>query len=298
MERALFVANAAFNIPLSATTIVGNALVLVSIARTSSLISPSNVLLLGLAFTDFCVGLIVQPLYITLKFFEFINAGESLELLTAVHFYCAQYLCLVTFVNVTLLSVDRFLALYIHLRYEEIVTVKRTVILLGSLWICCAISVATGALLPKHMARFIAASIAGFAQVINTVLYYRIYRIVRRHRLQINSQAQVQSNTVPPYITSRFKRSLMTVFYIYLVFIACYLPYFVMVFFRSKLLSLVFEISWTFVYANSFLNPFLFSWRVQGVREAIKRTMCQRKPTITMWIAPTYNTTQTRGFVI
>ena len=74
-------------------------------------------LLLGLAFTDFCIGLIVQPLYITLKFFEFINAGESLELLTAVHFYCAQYLCLETFVNVTLLSVDRFLALYIHLRY-------------------------------------------------------------------------------------------------------------------------------------------------------------------------------------
>lgn len=96
-------ANVAFNIPLSATTIVGNALVLVSIARTSSLISPSNVLLLGIVFTDFCVGLIVQPPYITLKFVQMVdtkinlwNYYHSARLLRHLYAFCVFCQCNIT----------------------------------------------------------------------------------------------------------------------------------------------------------------------------------------------------------
>lgn len=58
------IANAALNVSLCTIVIVGNTLVLASIARTPSLISSSNILLFNLALTDLCVGVIVQPLYI------------------------------------------------------------------------------------------------------------------------------------------------------------------------------------------------------------------------------------------
>ena len=46
----------------SISAIVGNFLVIVSIRRTPSLHSPSNVLIVGLAVSDLCVGLLLEPI--------------------------------------------------------------------------------------------------------------------------------------------------------------------------------------------------------------------------------------------
>ena len=48
----------------SPIAVVGNALVMTAILRKPSLKTPSNILLAGLAFTDFGTGLISQPLYV------------------------------------------------------------------------------------------------------------------------------------------------------------------------------------------------------------------------------------------
>ena len=274
---ALSITNAALNTPLGFIAVVGNALVLVSIARTPSLISPSNVLLLGLAFSDFCIGLIVQPFHVTLKFLQVTDAEKNIQVLTRIHMFCAGYLCLVSFGNVSLLSIDRFLALHLHLRYKELVTVKRAVLFLGLLWVWSAVSISSSEMLQKDTAFIVGASVSCVAHYFNLILYYKIYRIVRRHQLQIISQAHVRPNTESVNIT-RFKRSFISAFYVYLLFIACYLPYTIMSVFESKLLHLsVFEISWTFVYVNSCLNPFLYSWRIEGVRTAIKSTIQKTK---------------------
>ena len=278
----LFIVNAALNIPLSATAIAGNTLVLVSIARTPSLISPSNVLLLSLACTDLCIGLLVQPLYIALKFAQFTGTEKNIGTLDLfrVQTYCAGFLCIASFCNVSLLSVDRFLALHLHLRYKELVTVKRTVILLGILWIACVICMSLKASLPISIARIIAALVASLILFGNVILYYKIYRIVRRHQLQINTQAPVQSNTASVNITN-LKRSFINMFYVYILFMACCLPYIVIAALKSRVtpqlpMSIV-EVSWTCVYTNSSLNPLIFSWRVQGIRAAVKSTTVKIK---------------------
>ena len=51
---------------LSPVAAAGNALVLAAIWRNQSLRTPSYVLLAGLAFTDFCTGLITQPVYVAM----------------------------------------------------------------------------------------------------------------------------------------------------------------------------------------------------------------------------------------
>ena len=65
INSTLSIVNAILNIPLRPFAIVGNALIFISLVRTPSLLSPSNVLLLSLALTDLGVGLVVQPYYIT-----------------------------------------------------------------------------------------------------------------------------------------------------------------------------------------------------------------------------------------
>ena len=51
----------------SITTFLGNALILVApLHKESSLYPPSKLLLCSFAITDVCVGLIVEPLYVTL----------------------------------------------------------------------------------------------------------------------------------------------------------------------------------------------------------------------------------------
>lgn len=212
---ALAITNAAVNIPLSTTAILGNLLVLVSIARTPSLISPSNVLLLNLACTDLCVGLVVQPLYIALKFIQFTDTEKNIETPFLVLTYVGAYLCIVPPLNVTftLLSVERFLALHLHLRYKEFVTVKRTVTYLGILWMVTAIGMSLRARFEMYISSIIATSIGCLASLVNVILYYKIYRIVRRHQLQINSQAQIQSNTASVNIT-HLKRSFANMFYV------------------------------------------------------------------------------------
>ena len=61
-------------------------------------------------------------------------------------FPCFQYTCwscchvlFVTFNTLCVVILDRFLAEKIHLRYQELVTVRRTLFLLSSVWIAAAV---------------------------------------------------------------------------------------------------------------------------------------------------------------
>ena len=56
---------AVLNCFFAATTTVGNLLIIISIFRSPALHSTANFLLLGLAIADFGVGVVLEPLYIT-----------------------------------------------------------------------------------------------------------------------------------------------------------------------------------------------------------------------------------------
>lgn len=63
MDAAVFTC-VVINSLSSPVAVVGNTLVVSAIWRNSSLRTPSYIFLAGLAITDFCTGLIVQPAYI------------------------------------------------------------------------------------------------------------------------------------------------------------------------------------------------------------------------------------------
>ena len=66
-----------------------------------------------------------------------------------------------------------------------------------------------------------------FCLVINFFANFKVYRVVFRHQAQIHSQMQVMSANADharmPF--KHLRRSAMTIFYVYCLFLFCYLPY-------------------------------------------------------------------------
>ena len=51
----------------------------------------------------------------------------------------SSFLCFASFLGVTAVTVDRFLAIHLHLRYQELVTHKRVVAGVISIWVFSAL---------------------------------------------------------------------------------------------------------------------------------------------------------------
>ena len=180
--ETISIVNCVLNAPFMLTSIIGNTLVLAAILRSSSLHSPSTILLCSLAVSDIFVGLVVQPLYIAYQLTE----KDFLELPGKT----ASFLALgVSLSTMTTISLDRFLALHFHMRYPNMMTVQRVLYISAALWfsafLCSWLS------FWNRIAYYsvVAASIA-ICLFLSTYCYITIYRIVRRHHLQIHNQQQ------------------------------------------------------------------------------------------------------------
>ena len=120
----------------------GNILVIRALLKASSM--PANIkkFLLSLAVCDLAVGLFAQLLLaVVLRMTA--NGGHDFDLLcptilTVCSFF-SSLLAGVPFLNVTAIAVDRLLAITLHLRYRELVTSKRVIIALVSIWIASGV---------------------------------------------------------------------------------------------------------------------------------------------------------------
>ena len=129
-----------FNAFLSITAILLNTLILVSLRKVSSLHPPTKLLLRNLATAGLFVGLISEPLavvYWTFLMKKHWNIYRYAFLLSLITGYL---LCGVSLFTVTAMSVDKLLALSLGLRYRQIVTLKRTSVVVALFWLVSIIN--------------------------------------------------------------------------------------------------------------------------------------------------------------
>ena len=124
--RTTFIANCVFNNFLSYTAIMLNIITMYAIRRTSSLPKTLKTLLLSLAFSDVGVGLFVQPLY-TFSLVKWLKLDRPSCNTYQVWNISSNLFSAASFLGVVAVSVDRVLAVHLHLRYQELVTHKRVV---------------------------------------------------------------------------------------------------------------------------------------------------------------------------
>ena len=128
-----YIANSILNNILSYTAMVLNIVTMHAIRKTPSLPKTLKTLLLSLAVSDFGVGVLSQPLYTSLLVKWLQNGIPS----------CGNYkvflvimllFSLASLFGVLAISVDRFLAIHLHLRYRELLTHKRVVAVVILVW--------------------------------------------------------------------------------------------------------------------------------------------------------------------
>ena len=90
------------------------------------------------------------------------------------------------------LSGDRFLAVHLHLRYQELVTHKRVVAVVILIWVFSAFMSLFYLLVSPDISYIVSAVIVVVGLVLSAMLYFKIYFAVRRHRNQIQAVQEAQ----------------------------------------------------------------------------------------------------------
>ena len=277
MEASL-IANCVFNAFLPFTAITLNIVTILALRKPLTIPRALKVLLLSMAVSDLGVGLLVQPLYSTSLVMLIKENTQTRTFEITLNFLnaTATFLAFASFFGIVALAADRFLAVHLHLRYQELVTHKRVVAVVISIWIISAILMLLFIWIPSNVAKIILVSVESVCYLTTAFFYFKIYLAVRHHSNQIHVlQAQLaQNNEGDMTNAARQRKAAVGTFYVYLVFLICYLPSTCLwiIYISTGPSTMLFQFGLytnTLIYLNSSLNPLIYSWKMRHVRHAV-----------------------------
>ena len=278
-------------VAISPVTTLENALVLVSFWRTPSLLTPANVLLISLAMTDLGTGLITAPLFFISNIVKLIQE-ETLFCKVTVYFLAANCLGGISLSTLTAISVERYTALRVHLRYNEVVTMRRVCVVTVEIWLVGISVAAAGAASTVQVTNIASVILIPLCLAATAFCYLQIHRVVGRHQAHISAQIPRQigpQQDENSFDMKAFKKSFVDILVIYFLFLVNLAPHMVVsliVLTRGATVHVyaAVDLAETLVLVNSALNPLLYCWRSQAIRSAVKETAQKvfcRKPTQT-----------------
>ena len=286
---ALYVLDVTLNVVSSITTIFGNTLIIVALRkiRATHVHMVFKAFLFNLALADLSVGLLVQLPYILAVLTAMSGYAEVSRIIGAPFHLVTWYFPVISVAFQTAIAIDRFLALHLA-SYRRLVTRKRVLKVLVFIWIMRLAE--TCLIIYDHRIFNIMANIGlGFCMFVITACYLKIYLTLRRQDQtvrdmislrRLNNSGQRQSTRVRRnnFNLVKYKRSIYTMFYIYIAFIFCSLPVFsVMIALQiqgpERPTIIVQFLGATLVYINSSLNPVLYCWRIREIRRMAQKTM-------------------------
>ena len=264
------------NAYLSYSTTILNLIAIYAIRKTSSLSKNLKTLLLSQAVSDFGVGLLVQPMVVA----QAMNSNRNSEtrlIPTKLLIFATNLFIFATLFSVTALCADRFLAIHLHLRYQELVTYKRVAAAVISIWLISALISLIRIFLPKQIMYVGFVIIISACIITATFLSAKLYLTLRRHINQIQVPLVAQNDQGES--VQRKRKSAMASLYVYLVFIVCYLPNICVLITiasnsepRIDVNHLQFY-TLTLLFLNSTLNPLIYCWKIKRIQHTIVGTL-------------------------
>ena len=280
-RRSFFFVFCVLNFVFSLVATLENLLVIHALTKASTIPATVKKLFLSLTFSDLAVGLCSQLMkaIISALILKTVSSGDNLSTFCPavlnLHSYFTYLLATASFLNVTVIAFDRLLAVSLHLRYQELVTSKRVIVELVSVWIISCILAFTYMSPPKSI-EIVAVGITLVGCFLTTVAYVRIYKVVRYHQNQMYTPNQLQ--TAQTREALRQRKSAYNALFIYVVFLVCYLPFLPSTILyltnTSEISILVVQFTSLFLISlNSSLNPLVYCWRYREIREIVKNTI-------------------------
>ena len=267
------------NLVFSIVAVLGNLLVIRALWKTSSIPATLKTLFLSLAGSDLAMGLFAQPMFgvVIAVMFKMTVVGDynstvfCPSVVTICHFLLFFLAC-ASLLHVTFIALDRLLTIFLHLRYQELVTPNRVSIALVCLWLTSGAAASTYILLPNNNDR-VSEVLELIGLLVTTVAYFRIYKTVRYHQNQIQSQCQTLNAQAMEALRER--KSAINALIVYIVFLACYVPYLcctILLMVDKLRVSFLagYQVSLLLLLLNSSINPVVYCWRYREVRQISK----------------------------
>ena len=278
MENSLFIVQCVVLACLSVTAVAFNAVAILALRRTLALPKNFKLLLLSLAVSDVGVGLLTLPMHLAVISKE--DSHTRLVVLELAYFIVTNALCLASFIGVTALAIDRFLAINLHLRYHEFVTYNRVVFVVILIWMSSAI---IGLLILWDLrVGFAFIPIITFVSlVVIAIFYVKIYLAVKYHISQIAAMQTSDGGEISEEMqrnAEKQKKAAVSIFCVYVVLVVCYLPNLIVISIKladenlkfSKYLTVFTDL---LLFLNSSLNPLIYCWKMKHIRHAAKNIL-------------------------
>ena len=268
--------NAALNVPLAVATTFANLVVLLAMRRVTSIRLPSKLLLCSLVLTDLGAGSVVQPQWAALLvlwgtypnlvqcplYKSFVITGSTLG--TALVLTLAA------------ISLDRYAALFFHLKYQQIVTTRGVCAVLAFIW-ALALLLPLTSLWDHKLWHASVATVLAVAYLVIFVACIKIYRRLRVQQIQPQAPDPAQQQAGNTLNTERYRRTASVMMLVFVLLLICLLPFWCLFSLRAApgktaLTECLFQFSCTLVFLNSFLNPFVYCLRLPEIRtEVVKQ---------------------------
>ena len=272
ISTPLFISSIAcivLNAPAAVFASIGNVLILAALRKTSSLHVASKALLGNLGVTDLCVGLVLQPLFVAMLLSDIQGTHKVPRfVLNSVSFPLSA----VSLLTMTVISVDRLLALYLWRTYREVVTLQRVLITLAVSWLLGAVGrvIALLASVILYIA-FSSASIV-FCLSVSSLSFLFIYRKLRRLQFQVNGK-EVRRGERNRLNVEKYRKSASGMLYVCCAIWLCYLPFVLYMVVMGRIghtpaTLAARDLCLSLIMLNSSLNPVLYCWRISEVRRA------------------------------
>ena len=249
---------------LASAGILLNLLLILSTTLTDGFAdAPANVFVLSLACTDLLVCCVSAPFYIYNCYRPIITIFVTVSRFNAV----------ATTGNIFLLSLNRFVSIVKDLKYPNIMTFKRTIMLVGIIWFVAFIVTALAVvgliweITPiVHLTRYFIA----FYVTLSVVMHVYMYKLARDHRKQLKRQAFAVTGQIQD--KSDEFRALRSLFMISGSFAACWLPLSVESFLMKEIgenYNRIFLFTCPLCAVNSILDAVIYYFRSKGFRASL-----------------------------
>ena len=269
---------------LAFSAVVLNVLVILALRNIPSLPRKTlKTLLLSMSVSDLGVGLVAQPLNIYvlvsgIKFFSSFILVDHHEAVFKAYRVVANVLTYASFFSIVALSADRFLVIRLQLRYQDAVTHKRAIAGVISFWLLSAVLPLIRFLgwFPENKIFIFFVTIQFICLIISGLFYFKMFLALRQHAAQVQNVPVECGERIEAVNAARERKAAFGVFYVYLTFVACYLPQ-ISFNIAAKIIdierpNLEYKVNLhatNLLVLNSSLSPLIYCWKMRRIRQAM-----------------------------
>ncbi|XP_072550802.1 trace amine-associated receptor 13c-like [Salminus brasiliensis] len=274
-------------------TVCGNLLIIISVCHFKQLHTPTNMLILSLAASDFLVGVLVMPTAVAWMI-------ESCWMFSAVYCLCyiliSYFLTTTSIFNVALIAVDRHFALSNPFLYTDAVSVSTMCIVVLCNWFILLVYNVALQYFNGHFANLIMCpgdcflvldEVWSLVDLLLTfvfpcsviiILYALVFVLVRKHATairELNAQISTQTSKNTTVSMKAERKAAKVLGILVSVFLACLFPYFIYTVLGNIIEVEVgsFQKVLMLVYLNSAINPVIYALFYPWFRRCVKLTL-------------------------